>query len=323
MDGLAFDYPLWGEGSVDERGVRLEAAEIAFDKALLQYETLDRLHDLSIHEAELQCYAESADTDTYLSYMEAANEQASEKKQSALLKLWERVKQLFQALIAKFFGKNKGKDLPKDEKFAVPKPFAFFIKKLKSLVAGAKSAITNTNKKLSENPKWKALVVAIGAVAAIGVLKIHRVRKNKEKEKATDRLHNQSLSMDVANTVLAEANKRAQNRGIEPDEAGLDFYMKNEDITYISGIELNEGYSSLADFFKMCVSYSDSVMNHYSQKFGSPKVPTGTYTTHEEFEADRAKELEKITKDLKPILDRMVFVRVGLDTSNKEASERF
>lgn len=310
MDGLLLDHPFLDFH--DERDVMLEAAELAFNKALLRYEMLDRLQNLQIREAELQCYAESADTDTYLSYMEAATEQVSGKKQSALLKLWERVKQLFQTLIAKFFGKNKGKDLPKDEKFAVPKPFAAFIKKAKVLVAGAKSAIMNTKKKLSENPKWKALVIAIAAVTAFGVLTIRHINKMKRVEKMGDHFHNESMAMDVANSVLDEANKRARSKGIDEDRGGLTYYMKNKDITYISGIELNEGYSSLSDFFKMCVNHSDDVMKHYSKQFGDPTVELH-YGTLDDYQADRAKEMENIAKGLKPILDKIQFVRQDFD----------
>lgn len=287
----------------EDRDVKLEAAELALEKAHLAYDTINRLSDLRTHEVELQCFAESADTDTYLSYMEAAEAQISEKKESALKKLWEKIKALFRALKEKFFGKNKGKDLPKNDVVYVKKPFGIFLKKIKSMAGSIITAIKNTKKKLSEQPAWKKFLVLLGAVAVAGGYKIIRARKNgryyeEEIDELTSERHairNSDITASHAGSII-ESHAMSQ---LDPGEKVEKVFMRNEDFMRLTGAEFNEGYTSIDRIFNICMNMSDELADNLRFTAG--------------IEEDRAMEFEEVLKLLKPILSSIHVVRIQDD----------
>ena len=84
--------------------------------------------------------------------------------------------------------------------------------------------------------------------------------------------------------------------------------MKTSDFAEVTGVELNDGYIAIESIFNICMEYSEDIARNYKAKH----LISGD---------DRAGELQKVATDLKPILQKIQYVRndptIG-DTTTRE-----
>lgn len=149
--------------------IALARDQVQMQKMIIALESAEALHEISLREAELKCYAESGSDDDFISYVEAANNDLEQKTDNIIKRLWQKVADFFTKLKEKIVGKDDDVQLPDDSEVHMPRVVANFLDKLAGLWAQVKAAIANAKKKLSENPAWQKFILLMAtALAAIG-----------------------------------------------------------------------------------------------------------------------------------------------------------
>ena len=161
------DFMESGVDYTDPSEIALARDQVQMQKMVVALESAEAMHEISLREAELKCYAESGSDEDFIGYVEAANNSLEQKTDNIIKKLWKKVEDFFTKLKEKIFGTNDV-NLPDDSEVHMPRVVANFLEKLSGLWAQAKAAIANAKKKLSENPVWQKFILLMAtAVAAI------------------------------------------------------------------------------------------------------------------------------------------------------------
>ena len=161
------DFMESGVDYTDSSELALARDQVQMQKMVVALESAEAMHEISLREAELKCYAESGSDEDFIGYVEAANNNLEQKTDNIIKRLWKKVEDFFTKLKEKIFGTNDV-NLPDDSEVHMPRVVANFLDKLAGLWSQVKAAIANAKKKLSENPAWQKFILLMAtAVAAI------------------------------------------------------------------------------------------------------------------------------------------------------------
>lgn len=184
----------------------LDMLGLDIDKLFCALEYVEDSYDMSIREADLKCYTESADDDTLMEYYEDANTKMIEKSQNIIQKIWKKLLELFEKIKTKF---RKKVDVPPETKVYVPKPFHNLMKKFNSAWSSAKSVIIAGKDGLAQHKAVVALITLLtAALASVGGIVISKYNKKHEDEKIQRKLYQLS----------GESLKKAKNAKETMDE---------------------------------------------------------------------------------------------------------
>lgn len=86
-----------------------EKADIAYNRALLAYETFCDMRELRLRDIELKCMMESGTYDDLQAYYEAEEKENEDKSKGLVGNLWEAICNLFRTIKNFLFGDNKAK----------------------------------------------------------------------------------------------------------------------------------------------------------------------------------------------------------------------
>lgn len=148
-----------------EANVMLEQAEIRLDKAILAFETADRMSDLAMREAECRLVMESGEVTDLVDYYEEATASQEEKKKGVITKIWEGVLSIIDKIKEFLFGSARKKVNPNEET-EVDQSFLERHKKLGAVVKALKDFFAHPIGKFVT-----VLVASAGVVATFLAIK--------------------------------------------------------------------------------------------------------------------------------------------------------
>lgn len=158
-----------------QSAIYLEAADIAADKAILTFNTFDKMDELNQRAGDVQISRGDSSFDSMVAfYEEQADSQAkvSEKKQGLLKKTWDAVKNFFKALIDKITGSKKNeKEFDPNAEVEISKEELTFPQKVDKALDAVKTFLGSHKK--------SALIAALTALAAVIAIKTGAAQKVK------------------------------------------------------------------------------------------------------------------------------------------------
>ena len=103
---------------------------VALDRALLALRTIEEKEAIDVVEAEIRCMEESGDINTLENYYREAADEASDKKEGIISKVWEFIKDMLikikDFLVLKTFSKLSALEI----QYAIPPHLFYFCKEL-------------------------------------------------------------------------------------------------------------------------------------------------------------------------------------------------
>jgi hypothetical protein len=146
-----------------QSAIYLEAADIAADKAILAFNTFDKMDELNQRAGDVKASRNDSSFDSMVAfYEEQADSQAkvSEKKQNLLKKAWTAVKNFFKALVDKITGTKKEKEeFDPNAEVEISKEALTFPQKVDKALDQVKAFLGSHKKSI--------LVAALAALAAL------------------------------------------------------------------------------------------------------------------------------------------------------------
>lgn len=157
-----------------------EKADLAFNRALLAYETYMDMHELRLRDVELKCMEESGSYDDLQAYYEAEEKENEEKSKGLVGGVWEAICNLFRSIKKFLFGDKKeslenAANKNPDKEINVDKSVTGCWDLIKSKLPVFKKAAKGDTGAMAETGSWWAanagkltgFLVATGATTAI------------------------------------------------------------------------------------------------------------------------------------------------------------
>lgn len=153
-----------------ERDLEIEFMKesVALDRTLLILHTIEESANIRAREAEIRCIEESGNIDVLEGYYREAAEEADEKKEGIVQKVWEFIKQMFKNLKEFLVGSKQAKKLRQDAANNVEyglddegEESLSLIKKITNAIHGGEGSL----KTLLKDPKLWAFIASTGAIA--------------------------------------------------------------------------------------------------------------------------------------------------------------
>ena len=167
-----------------ERNLEIEFMKesVALDRTLLILHTIEESAAIRAREAEIRCIEESGNIDVLEGYYREAAEEAEDKEQGIVQKVWELIKQMFKNLKEFLVGSKQAKKLREDAAKNVEyglddegEETLSYLKKITNAIHGGEGSL----KALLTDKKTWAILVGGGALAG-GAVALN-VAKNKHK----------------------------------------------------------------------------------------------------------------------------------------------
>lgn len=280
----ALDYSFL-ENSDIERDPIFESLEIQSEKLIIGLEAVERLHELRVHEIELQCYANSTSDEDFITYTEAEDKKDTGNKEGLLKRLWKKVVELFTRIREKFFS-GKRTELPNDAVIQVDKNTHKFLNLLrkswgsvKTIIAGCLHPIKGRK---TGSRVLDALCIAIDALAA-GIF-FSYINKSRKQAKVYHK-YEQTISVGQATAAIYDT--------LEKDTDATT--VSREDFRTITGLEFNKDYMLLGDVASFCLANSSKITKK-AESLGIVEI---------DMDLDIPKKLTKLASGINKILGAM------------------
>lgn len=167
-----------------ERDLEIEFMKesVALDRTLLILHTIEESANIRAREAEIRCIEESGNIDVLEGYYREAAEEADEKKEGIVQKVWEFIKQMFKNLKEFLVGSKQAKKLRQDAANNVEyglddegEESLSYIKKVTNAIHGGEGSL----RALLKDKKTWLILTSTGAIAG-GAVALN-VAKHKHK----------------------------------------------------------------------------------------------------------------------------------------------
>lgn len=249
---------------MDERDHAFESLEIQSEKLIIGLEAAERIHDLRMHEIELQCFSESAPDDDFIAYMEAEEQKDSGNKEGLIKRLWKKVAELFTRIREKFFGpSNKVKDLPANATVKISvktHKFLNFFKKSWGTIKSMIATCLHPTKHETGNNVLNALCALIDGAVFAGC--VYYVGKSiKQGKDMADR--DRAVAVHKARSITTKKVVTTED----------DWEVTSSEFREFTGLEFNKTRMFLSDVSSFCQANAMKIADKAREngEFETPK----------------------------------------------------
>lgn len=193
-----------------ENAVLLENADIAVDRAILAYNTLQQMEQLNLRSAESRLVMESGDVDHLIEYYEEAADETKDKKEGLVKKVWNAILGLITKIKEVLFGKGSKTDPNK-----IVEVDSADVEKHKK----AKDVVNKINQ-VWQKPGVKIASIAIGSIVALLAFKtVSKKKKMKSGQVENMKKEEESWLSKISNGIKGMMNRGDKNSQEELDKA--------------------------------------------------------------------------------------------------------